>query len=792
MAQDFIVGMDFGTTNSGMAVWSKEQDTVEILPLDPTNKNASVVRTAVYITNDQQVHIGRNAVDTYMEQNTGRPVRMEKVWVGEIDVYAEDMHYVTDVYVFADVLSPGRLFLSIKSGLREADYLGTVVGQFYYALEDLIALYLTVGKIRAEQHLDQELKHIVLGRPVRFAFEPEKDRLAQNRLLDAAFRAGYETVRFQYEPIAAAYAYAQTIEEPENILIFDFGGGTLDITIMRLHANGRGQHEILATGGIPVAGDVFDQKLTRAKLPKHFGEGSKYTNGRHTMPIPSWIYDIFADWQKILELQSPENKELLEDILQTSHRPREIEALISLVSNNYGLQMFDQVEQAKRQLSEDMGTLIRFSGPQFHIRQMVTRTDFETIIREDVQAVSAHLDKMITDAGICADQIDNVVRTGGSAEIPVFKRLLADKFGHAKIRSVDAFSSVAAGLGIIAHEISQGTLDLPVFTKDDLRSHNVEKESKVQSANLMLLQKRIALREGAGEMAPPPEKMHVIVANNNQFVTLAPDESTYNLEDAQWAQTYTLGFDDPLLMITNFYRFLLVSPRQLDELKDMKMALGDLHHFRSFEEVTTAVPWQGMSEHAYMTLVTSRGYARSYKMDQLQERIENPAPYQFDHQLEGVPIAALGTNKGGEEIVIANNHGRCLCLPTSERRLYLRGLQAINWRDGERVMSAIVRPMAATVPVEFLLITDEGYGKRLSFPNLYRATDANKRPPILASRKLTQKVVPYSDRLTLVTSQRLIPFDCKLSPPDSSTKTHRLYRRKTKEEKLLSVMPTLK
>ncbi|MCZ7669104.1 MAG: Hsp70 family protein [Chloroflexi bacterium] len=117
-----------------------------------------------------------------------------------------------------------------------------------------------------------------MGRPVRFARDPQHDRLAQARLLQAAFRAGYEKVYFQYEPIAAAYSYETTIDKPENVLIFDFGGGTLDITIMRLGEPGKRQ--VLATGGIPVAGDVFDQKLVRAKLPKHFGEGSQYGDRR--------------------------------------------------------------------------------------------------------------------------------------------------------------------------------------------------------------------------------------------------------------------------------------------------------------------------------------------------------------------------------------------------------------------------------------------------------------------------------------------------------------------------------
>ncbi|MCA9919870.1 MAG: hypothetical protein KC445_18060, partial [Anaerolineales bacterium] len=135
-----IVGMDFGTTNSGMAVSNGRS--VTILPIDPANNNPRVARTALYITNEQQIYIGRDALNRYFAQNVGRPVKTKKVWIGEIEIRGADMHYVTDVYVYVDVFSPGRLLLSIKTSLRDSDYPGTVIGQHYYSLENLIALYL--------------------------------------------------------------------------------------------------------------------------------------------------------------------------------------------------------------------------------------------------------------------------------------------------------------------------------------------------------------------------------------------------------------------------------------------------------------------------------------------------------------------------------------------------------------------------------------------------------------------------------------------------------------------------
>ncbi|MFK7800787.1 MAG: Hsp70 family protein [Anaerolineae bacterium] len=770
-----IIGMDFGTTNSGIAVPIAD-GTLEIIPIDPAASNDKVARTAIYITNDQKIHIGRDAVNAYTSQNTGRSVRMEKVWVGEIEVRAEDMYYVQDVYVFIDVLSPGRLFLSIKSGLRDESYLGTIIGQFYYPLEDIISLYLTVTKTRAEQQLGREIKQVVLGRPVRFAFNPEHDELAQRRLLDAALRAGYEEVWFQYEPVAAAYDYAQTIEKTENVLVFDFGGGTLDITIMRLEPGAKG-HEILATGGIPVAGDVFDQKMTRAKLPKHFGEGSHYSTEHKKMPIPGWIYDIFSDWQRLLELQYPENREILDEIAKTAHRPREIAALQKLVSDNYGLQMFDSVEQAKRRLSEDMGTIIHFDGPGFNVRQMVTRTEFETIIRQEVQAIDKHLDEIIAKSGLSIDEIDSVIRTGGSAEIPVFKTMLLSRFGREKVRAVDTFSSVTAGLGICAAQIANGSLNMRKWTADDLKSHSLQRDTKVSPINLDLLQRRVAFQEGAVEPKETPDRVRIIIASN-KLVVSQPAESTavpFQLKIAGWARTLSAGFDEQLLFLTNLYRFVLTTPRVLAEIDELGIDLATLYHFRPLEEVTAGARWADIAEASHLTFVTSRGYARSLSMEQIADRIQSPAPYKFDHAPPGVPINVYGTEPA-DELVIVNDQGRMLRYPCGEARIRYRGVQAINWKDGQTIVGSLhVKPDG--FGEELVVLTATGHGKRINYADVPLADKHNIRPPLVISRKPVVSISVLSDQLNVLTSEGVVEADFgKLGPADGTTKSQVLIK----------------
>ena len=763
-----IVGMDFGTTNSGMAVFDGHN--IALVPLDESNRNPYVARTAVYITNDQKVHIGREAITTYLAQNTGRPIRMERVWVGEIEVRGADMYYVDDLYVFTDIFSPGRLFLSIKSGLREPDYHGTVVGQFYFALEDLIALYLHTTRLRAERFLGHEVREVVLGRPVRFAFEPEKDKLAQARLLDAAFRAGYERVGFQYEPIAAAYHYAQTAVGSQNLLIFDFGGGTLDITIMRLE---NGQKRILANGGIPIAGDVFDQKLVRAKLPRHFGEGSTYHTRHADMPIPSWIYDIFSDWQHVLELQTPERRALLAEIAATAARPAEIAALISLVSNNHALQMFEAAEQAKRRLSDDMGTLIKLDGPDFSIRQLVTRTDFEAVIRDDVERVRAYLLEMVSGAGLRPADIDIVVRTGGSAEIPIFRRLLAELFGEEKVRHVDTFSSVTSGLGVVAHEVALGNMEMPAYTPTDLPAHVGHPQSKISPINLQLLLSRVALQEQGTADQPITGTHLILISNANQIATQSAIPNPQSaIQNPQWLLPLWADYDETLLLVTSTYRFVRISARQWVELGALGMSLADVYHFRPQEEVAAVCRWADIATADWLTLATTRGYVRAYRLDTLRPLLESPAPFQFDEALPGVPVAILGASQR-DEILLVNGDGRAIRLPLTMQGVKVRGVQALNWREGERIVGAMIAP--ADPAARVLVVTAEGYGKVAAMGEIPLAKKGNERPGMLLARKGVCGLAAVTDAALLLTSDQVVPL-AELPTADGTTKATRLIK----------------
>ena len=459
------IGMDFGTTNSGIAHYDGEHARLRLLPLDPAAPNPQVARSALYITHDRQLHFGRAAIDNYYQQNLNRPVQMERVYVGEIEqTFAELPTFHRDVYIERDVFSPGRLFLSFKSSLASRSYVGTAVGEDFYLLEDIIALYLYSARRRAERALNASLTEVVLGRPVRYADDPEQDALAQARMLQAAFLAGFQRVHFAYEPVAAAYAYTLRpdfrADTPQTLLVFDFGGGTLDISIVKSETVRSCEPTrapaltVLATGGIAIAGDAFDSRIVRRKLTAPFGEGGHYLSDGRQLPVPAAYYDAFSSWQDLLALQQPNTLESLRRIARSAEQPARIQSLIRLITSHYGLRLFDIAEAAKRHLSRAERAGLRLVEDGLAFDERLSRREFESLIRSDLRKISARLDEVLATGGLRPRDIDAVIRTGGSAQIPCFVRLLEERFGAEKVRTMDTFSSVTAGLAVIANRLS--------------------------------------------------------------------------------------------------------------------------------------------------------------------------------------------------------------------------------------------------------------------------------------------------------------------------------------------------
>ena len=434
-------GIDFGTSNSGVAVYDGRQ--VHLLPVDPKNNIPEVIKTVLYITREYRALIGQEAVEHYYRDNVNRQRRFVKQWAGEIDVRGADMFYVRDIYVYVDELKPGRLLQYLKTALRKDGYNGTQIFERYYTVGDLAKTYLSLLKLRAEDTLGEPIDAVTLGRPVKFSESPEQDQKAQETLRQAAYEAGFKEVDFELEPIAAALDYEQSMTRPQNVVIFDFGGGTLDIAVMRLGDPHR--REVYASGGVDIAGSDFDRAIIEKRMLAHFG----YGRVKHQPEIMEMIHAI-SDWMALPELGTPINKNIPDKAIHAGMSPVQMKALQGLIYNDLAFTFYNRVEAGKIALSSDGATIINLEDKEIALWELYTRHQFETDIYHYLVEVEKVLLDTIARSGLEPGEIDAVVKTGGSSSIPLFTGMLVRIFGEEKVKESNAFTSVVAGLAIKA------------------------------------------------------------------------------------------------------------------------------------------------------------------------------------------------------------------------------------------------------------------------------------------------------------------------------------------------------
>jgi hypothetical chaperone protein len=383
-------------------------------------------------------------VEHYYRDNVNRQRRFVKQWTGEIDVYGADMHYVQDVFVYVDELQPGRLLQYLKTALRKEKYDGTQIFERYYTVGDLAKNYLSLLKQRAESVLGESIHAVTLGRPVKFSESPEQDHKAQETLREAAYEAGFKEVDFELEPIAAALDYEQSMSKPQNVVIFDFGGGTLDIAVMRL--GDPEKREAYASGGVDIAGSDFDRAIIEKRMLSHFG----YGRVKHHPEIMEMIHAI-PDWMALPYLGTPINKNILDKAIQAGVSPIQMKALQGLIYNDLAFTFYNRVEAGKIALSSEGATIISLEDKDIALWELYTRHQLETDIYHYLVDVEKVLLDTIAKSGLEPGEIDAVVKTGGSSSIPLFTEMLVRLFGKEKVKQSSSFTSVVAGLAIKAY-----------------------------------------------------------------------------------------------------------------------------------------------------------------------------------------------------------------------------------------------------------------------------------------------------------------------------------------------------
>lgn len=422
---------------------------VLLFPIDARAPNPGVASSVLFIDRAGNTFFGAEAVEVFVERNTGREIQRKRVSSGQLIDTAYGQEWVQ---FDADVDAPGRFFQAIKSFLPDDSFEGTSVFGKFYTIEELAAELIRALKTRADRLNGRATDAVVMGRPVFFSTDPKKDRLAQERLETAAPLAGFKEISFLFEPIGAALTYEAGAEREQIAFVFDFGGGTLDFTVIRLDparaTRADRMEDILAVGGVVVGGNTFDEEIMEKRLYKYFGKhyvGRTMTGAE--MRLPRWILMQLRSWYTIPFLNERKTLDILRELIVSAERGRgELLALLTLIQRNYGWNLFQAIEDAKIALSSERASEISFHRDNIQFDEPLTRREFEMVIASRLHAIHKEMDKTLKVAGLSPGDIDVVIRTGGSSLIPAVQKMLQAKFGPGKVNKQEVFTSVVQGL----------------------------------------------------------------------------------------------------------------------------------------------------------------------------------------------------------------------------------------------------------------------------------------------------------------------------------------------------------
>jgi hypothetical chaperone protein len=441
------LGLDFGTTNSSAALY---QDGELTIVRSPAIEPSGILPSLMYITREHDAILGKEAARRYLRDDTGRPADWQTRSAGYLEYWSgmpegESEYIVQEIFVQEDTGAKGRLLQSIKTALRNPSYQGTQIFKRYYKLEELITLLLAELRSAAVDTAGTPIDTVLMGRPVRITGSRRDDDRAEAILRKAAQEAGFADIAFLAEPIAAAYNYHTRLNDRTTVLVFDFGGGTLDMTVARIGGTERPQ--VLATHGLLIGGDDFDKRIMEKFLWGHFGYGKPYEGDKR---LSYEVYDYLLDWARHPDLTRHMYYRDIKRAATVTKAGPEFTALYTLINNKYGFKLFEIIEQAKIALSTQKAVTLTFEADDIYIHQPITRTQFTRAIQDYLDEIDGAAAGVVRAAQLADSDIDLVLCTGGSSAIPAIQDLLAARFGADRVRPHNPFLSVSSGLAVAA------------------------------------------------------------------------------------------------------------------------------------------------------------------------------------------------------------------------------------------------------------------------------------------------------------------------------------------------------
>jgi len=378
MAADHIIGIDLGTTNSLVAYMENDRPVVI-----PGEDGSNLVPSVVALDERDQIIVG-NPARKYLIETPERAVYSVKRLMGR---GVEDIQDELKLFPFrlADDLAPGEV-LRFKLGNKT------------YTPPEISAFILRQLKRNAERYFGAAVTKAVITVPAYFN---DAQRQATK---DAGRIAGLEVLRLVNEPTAASLAYGLDTKETATIAVYDLGGGTFDISILKLH---EGIFEVIATNGdTHLGGDDIDNLLIAIALD-----------------------DIAGDFG----LDVRRNGEAVQTIRKA-------------------------VIEAKIVLSSQPETALDFTLPDgTQYQRTITRAQFERLIRPIADSTLGPVRQAMKDASATPNQIEEVVLVGGSTRIPLIRRLVEEVFQRMPHSDLNPDEVVALGAAVQANILGGGS-----------------------------------------------------------------------------------------------------------------------------------------------------------------------------------------------------------------------------------------------------------------------------------------------------------------------------------------------
>lgn len=422
-SNEIACGIDFGTSNTTVAITQDNDDQITLVPLE--DQHLTIPSTIFFPVESPTVVFGRKAINAHIAQEDGRFMRSFKRVLG-------------------------------TSLMKEGTYIGGRKTKF----ENIIGHFIEDIKNKAELLADREIRHVVAGRPVHFVDGNDKaDKEAEDQLQAIFAAAGFKHIRFQYEPIAAAFAHELTMGDAERLaVVMDIGGGTSDFTIMRLSERyikkQDRQEDILANTGVRIGGNDFDRALSLKCFMPLLGLGSLW--GAKGLDFPIAPFFDLSELSKIQCMYTHKYKRDLKELISQSNDKALTHRLLSIVEEEQGHGLMSVVEETKIHLSSCEQTMADLSFIEADLQAHTSRMQFEESLSANIQSLQKTINDCITMAGVKANDVALVILTGGGTAIPLIQEITRRIFPHAEISDGNRLSSVGFGLACDARRYYLG------------------------------------------------------------------------------------------------------------------------------------------------------------------------------------------------------------------------------------------------------------------------------------------------------------------------------------------------